>query len=176
MTQRNILASTPSDEGQQVEPHPTFLTLSPRTIRLGHGSEIFPIHNLTRIGKYKVLEARFPLIGIILLGIIGSTLLAVSAFYSSIPGAALGAFLLVCAAFGLWHRMRPKTFAFGFETNAGSVRYLYVKDEQFVGRIVEIVGKYIESEQNTGVIINVEDRSINNVGSIGGNAQTGNSK
>ena len=157
---------------QSTDPNPTFLTLSPKTIRLGHGSEVFPIKNLTRIGKYKVLEKRFPLLLVIVLSIAGGV-----SFYSlTNEGMVFGGILLAIAAYGIWKRMQPKTFAFGFETNSGTVRYLYVKDEGFVAKIVDTVTKYIEFDQSSGVVINVEDRSISNVGYIGGNAQTGDGK
>lgn len=170
MAQNSFFNAMFGDSGEQpVEPKPSFLTLTPRTIQLGHGSEIFQLKNLTRIGKYKVLEKQFPLFAIAVLGIVGLGLITVSGTVPTL----LGLLVLAAAGYGIWSRMRPKTYAFGFETNSGTVRYLYAKDDAFIGQIVSKVTQYIETEQSSGVVINVEDRSIKNTGYIGGNVQSG---
>lgn len=173
MAKRNLLSNAFNESSEQsTDPHPTFLTLTPKTIRLGYGSEVFPLRNITRIGKYKVLEAKFPLFLVIVLALAGLGSLVTF----SVPGLLFAVLFLGGAGYGFWQRMQPKTFAFGFETNAGSIRHLHVQDEAFVTKVVEVVTSYIESEQEAGLVINVEDRSIKNVGFIGGHVQTGDSK
>lgn len=175
MTQKSLFNAVFGDSGEQpVEPKPSFLTLTPRTIQLGHGSEVFQLRNLTRIGKYKVLEKRFPILGIVFLAIIGLAIIGLGALIASGIGPTFfGILILFIAGYGIWSRIQPGTYAFGFETNSGTVRYLYAKDHDFIEKIVDVVTQYIESEQSGGMVINIEDRSIKNTGVIGGNVQSG---
>jgi hypothetical protein len=170
MAQKSFLNTVFGDAGEQpAEPKPSFLTLTPRTIQLGHGSEIYQLKNITRIGKYKVLEKQFPIIGIALLALVGLAAVIVSGTGPTI----FGLLLLLGAGYGIWSRMQPRTYAFGIEANSGTIRYLYAKDHAFIEEIVKTVTQYIETDQSTGMIINIEDRSINNTGFIGGSVQSG---
>lgn len=173
MKVNSILSAAMNTSGEQsVESEPTFFTVTPNTIRVGHGSEIFQIKNITRIGKYKIAENKFPLILIIICLLAGLGSLATQ----SGVGVFFGICLLAVAGFGLWSRSRPGTYAFGFECNSGAARYFHTKDEKFIEEIVGVVSQYIESEQAASLQINVVDRSVVNTGIIGGNVQTGDSK
>nr|VFK44049.1 MAG: hypothetical protein BECKSD772F_GA0070984_11651 [Candidatus Kentron sp. SD]VFK49859.1 MAG: hypothetical protein BECKSD772E_GA0070983_12611 [Candidatus Kentron sp. SD] len=162
-----------------VEEEPSLLTITPRTIHLGYGSEVFQIKNLTRIGKYKIFKKQFPIRLIIILGFVGFIFLILS-WLVMLQGAGLffsfGSLFLSIAGYGVWKRMGLPRHAFCFETNSGTVRYIYVKSSKhnyFIDEIVRAVTRYIESEQTSSMVINIEDRSITNTGIIGGNAQSG---
>lgn len=171
MSEKSVFSALGGSGEQLAEPEPSFLTLTPRTIRLGHGSEVFQLSNVTRIGKYKVLEKQFPALIIAIALIAGLAFLVTTGAVSKLVGVAL----LLVAGYGLWSRMQPKTFAFGIEASSGTTRYLYTKDEAFIGKMVEVVTKYMEAEQSGGVTINIQDRSITNMpgGVITGGANTG---
>jgi hypothetical protein len=174
LNKNNLLSAALNTSGEQsVDPAPKFLTITPKTLQLGHGSEIFQIKNLTRVGKYKVIESKFPIILIIIVAMAGLGALV----SMSKVGFIFGLLLLAIAAYGVWSRTQPGTFAFGFECNSGATRYLHTKDEQFIDKIVNIVSSYIEAEQTASVQINIEDRSVTNTGIINGaTIDTGNSK
>ena len=134
-------------EEELVDPSPSFFTLTPRTIRLGHGNEVFPLSNIARVGKYKVTKWQFPLLFIVVAVIFGFGFLLA-------PGTLLKLLSVIpfaVAAYGIWHRSQPKTFAFGFESNSGTTRFLYTTDENFISQIIEKVTNYIESDQSSEI-------------------------
>lgn len=164
-----LSAAMNTNPEQPSEKAPSLLTLTPNTIQLGDKSEIFQLKNVTRVGKYKVLENKFSLALIVILGLGG-----LGCLVSGVGGImVVGLILLAIAGFGVWNRMKPGTFAFGFESNSGTTRYLHTKDEKFIDDIIEIVLRYIESEQNAAVQINIDNHSVTNLGYIGA-VNTGN--
>lgn len=158
---------------KSVEPHPTLLTLTPRTIQLGHGSEIFPISNLTRFGKYKVSESKTPLSVILVCFLIGLGALILGVQSPSLIGVIIGVIFLLVSAYGIHNRTRASTFAFGFETSSGATRYLYTKKADAIDKFLTTLTDYIESDQNGKIEFNFRDGSVHNYGVIGGNVTTG---
>ncbi|MDR3090307.1 MAG: DUF6232 family protein [Desulfobulbaceae bacterium] len=146
---------------QVIHPRPSFLELTPKTIRLDRGNEIFPISNITKFGKYKVNEPKFP-IYFIVIAIVIAIVVGIALFFLNNNLIKLaGIISILFAVFCIWKRMRPGTYAFGFETCSGTSRYLYTENTAFIDRIIRRVSKYIESEQSAGVVINIDDHSIN---------------
>jgi hypothetical protein len=170
MNQFNILAGMlGSSDGEAAEPDVAFFTLTPKTLRYGHGSEVFPLKNIARVGKYKVIETKFPLILIILLLLAGISLL----FSGHGVLILLGLLCLVGAGFGIVNRMKPRKFAFGIETCSGARRYLVSSDQTFIDKVLNIVTSYFEQDQSVGTYINFEDRSIRVEGDVHGNVSSG---
>lgn len=170
MKENNLLSSALRTNSEQpVDPHPRFFTITPKTIRLSGGSEIFPLRNVTRVGKYKIAEKQFPVIAIIFFAGI-----SISGFLiQESAGMAAGVIFAFAAIYGIIKRMKPKTFAFGFECASGASRYLTTTDEKFIDKILLIVSQYMESDQEATLQINVQDRSITNLGTIVGDLKTG---
>jgi hypothetical protein len=145
------------------EEQPSFLTLTPHTIRFGHGSEVFQLRNLSRIGKYRVVETKVPLGAIAVSVVAGFALLLIGGAIPSL----LGLGFLAGSGYGIWTWIQPRAYAFGLETDSGTTRYLKVRDEGFIDDIVNKVTEYMETKQTDGWVINIEDRSIHNTGEIG---------
>jgi hypothetical protein len=170
MNQFNILAGMlGSSDGEAAEPNVQYFTLTPKTLRYGHGSEVFPLKNIARVGKYKVIETKFPLILIILLLLAGLSLL----FSGHGALIVLGLLCLAGAVFGIINRMKPRKFAFGIEACSGARRYLVSSDEAFIDKVLKVVTSYFEQEQSGGISINFEDRSISVAGDVHGNVSSG---
>jgi hypothetical protein len=155
------------------------LELTPYSIHFG--SEIFPINNLSRVGQYKLLEEKFPIFLIVLLSLIGLALFSTGDAWAVI----LGIIPLGIAIYGITKRFVTRKYAFGFEMNSGRVIYAYSEDIDFIGRMMESVTKFIESEDRKGGVVidiitqhitnieNIEDRSITNTGFMGGDVISG---
>jgi len=183
----NRIASLVSDltggQAETIEPEVPFFTVTPRTIRFGHGAEVYALHNVTRIGKFKIVRARVPVLVIIVAAVSGLYFLN-GFMYVSLSGALLGLPLLAFAAYGLWTRLRRPHFAFGVQVSSGSTRFLSSRDEKFIDRVLTLVTSYLEGQQDAAYYINmekveitrVEDRSIRNTGTIIGNLQTGDAR
>lgn len=160
-TQGN-LASMLGSNTQLTDPTPSFITLTPATIVLGHGSEVFQLCNITRIGKYRHKSKNgFLLVIAILagLGALGAFQVAVSSFRSN-GAAGVGVFLLIISALMFWMFTRPGLFAFGFECSSGAARYVFTPDEKFIDDIVKVVSSYMEDKKSIGVQINIHNRTI----------------
>ena len=158
------LGSLLSPGGEPAEAKPTYFTVTPAAIRVGYGSEIFQLRNITRIGKYKVKSNKFgALLGTILVGGPGLLWFGSALVSHAGGGSALGGLVLLgIGGIFLWNFLKPGLFAFGFECNSGASRYFYTTDETFIDKIVQTVSEYMESKQKAGKIINIEQHTIEN--------------
>ena len=77
------------------------------------------------------------------------------------------------AAYCVWHRMRPRRFAFGVEVASGASRYLLSQDEGFIDRVLVTVTSYFEKGQSGGTQVNFVDRSIHVLGDNYGDLTSG---
>lgn len=162
MKAQGNIASMLGSNAQLTDPSPSFITLTPATIVLGHGSEVFQLSNITRVGKYRHKSRNgFLLVIAILtgLGALGCFQTAMTSFHSN-GAAGFGVFLLIISALMFWLFMRPGLFAFGFECSSGSSRYIVTPDAKFIDKIVETVSEYMENKQSFGTQINIDNRTI----------------
>ena len=159
------------------EPDVPFFTITPRTIRFGHGSEVYPLRAVARIGKFRAVRWRMPMLVIAVLVLLSAPML----LSLSIANSAFGLPALIAAGWGLWTRLRPDHFVFGVQISSGGTRFLRSKDEQFIDRVIALVTSYLEESEHAVYQINmenvqitrVEDRSVHNSGAIFGSVQTG---
>lgn len=170
MSTKDLLSKALSGSAEKpAEPKVDFFTLTSKTIRYGHGSEVYPLKQVARFGKFKITESKIPLIVVIGLGIFGLYLLthlSLSNVFFALPALAI-------AGYGIWQRLQPGRFALGIETASGSSRYLVSTDEAFIDEVLELMTRYIEEETvgNTR-IVNFVDRSIRIKGNNFGTAST----
>lgn len=152
--------SMTSSKDTPVEEAPQFLTLTSSTIRLGYGSEVFQLSNITRIGKYKVKSqnAIFILLFILSLGIAG-LLFTLAAFFGSSPFVA-GLIISGIAILLYFQIAKPGMFAFGFECTSGASRYIYTTDEKFIDEVLLTTAAFIENSQKDNMVINFNNKSI----------------
>jgi uncharacterized protein DUF6232 len=179
----SLVSDLTGGRAETVEPEVPFFTVTPRTIRFGHGAEVYALRNVTRIGKFEIARSRMPILVVVIAAIAGLYFLN-GFMYLTFDGLLLGLPLLAVAAYGLWTRLRRPRFAFGVQVSSGGTRFLSSKDEKFIDRVLALVTSYIEEQQDDVYHINmekveitrVEDRSIRNSGTIIGNLQTGDAR
>lgn len=159
---------------RSADPRPEQFTISSHAVLLGRGNELFPLRNITRVGKY-YLKWEFPIIVIIGLILLGLILLQFGPI-SIIGGqfTTYGVLMLVLAAFGVWQRKQPGTPVFGFECASGEVRYIRAKDERFIDEALGAVTKFLESGEKATYHFDFRDNSVTNIGgAISGTVATG---
>lgn len=166
-----------------------FFTFSKKTIRFNHGTVVYPVANLTKIGMYEVKENKMPLFIIIVLLVVA---VAISLYGWVIAEektlTLFGILPFLIAIYGVFQRLKPGRFAFGIKTASGEERYIYSKEKKFISKVVTTLSdslenpeadeKYAINIKNASIdkieATNIVDQSVKNEGFIGGSINTGN--
>lgn len=160
----NLLSSGLSflgnSEAVPFETESKYFTITSKTIRFGKGTEIYPLKNIVRFGKYVLPEPMIPAVVIILVFLVGLILL----FSGNTGLFIVGMFLILFGAFGVWQRYRPPMLAFGLESSSSCERYIITRDENFVDKVVEKVASIIENEYpDVAYCISIQDATIKEI-------------
>ncbi len=166
-----------------------FFTFSKKTIRFDHGTVVYPVANLTKIGMYEIKENKIPLFIIIVLLIVAVGIGLYGWVIAEEKALTLfGTPPFLIAIYGVFQRLKPGRFAFGIKTVSGEERYIYSTKKEFISKVVTTLSdslenpetgeKYAINIKNASIdkieATNIIDQSVKNEGLVGGSITTGN--
>lgn len=116
------------------------LYITEKTVK--YSGQVYQLHNITQVGKYKVPQRRWSTaIVAILIGIGG---IAVAGQRGGEPmGAGIIGFALVLL---LWNIFRKRKYLLELETSSGSVELFTSKDESFIDQLISTISEVMERQ------------------------------
>ncbi|MDI9634373.1 DUF6232 family protein [Geitlerinema splendidum] len=138
-----------------------------KTVRFGN--EVYQFRNVTGFGLTSINDGFvFPVQWILALFVIGLLASSVEAFR---PG---GVTFILLAIFALLvNNSKPKKYGLELMLNSGDKKLFATTDLNFIKEVVSVLYKFMESDEEGGYVINVQDKSVQFTGNFEGILSTG---